>query len=238
MPQPAAKSTPEAVQLQLTLELAPEQLLAVRLRRLGFHGFRRLSLHGNRSVMVSLTPRGDLRLHRGYADAPDPVLAAIGRFLTPGVRRAVRLAARRELLDFPIPVFEEPVPPGRRRPAEPPRPGDERIMQRLVELHEILNREYFQGRLKRMSFRLSGRMRTRLGELRADLRTGEATEIAIGRRHLRRDGWEAVRETVLHEMIHQWQAESGLPLDHGSVFRRKAREVGIEARAIRRDLAG
>jgi hypothetical protein len=34
---------------------------------------------------------------------------------------------------------------------------------------------------------------------------------------------------LLHEMVHQWQAENGLPVDHGAVFRRKAQEVGVPA---------
>jgi hypothetical protein len=37
-------------------------------------------------------------------------------------------------------------------------------------------------------------------------------------------------------MVHQWQAETGAPLDHGSAFREKAREVGIRPRA-KRDVA-
>jgi hypothetical protein len=32
---------------------------------------------------------------------------------------------------------------------------------------------------------------------------------------------------MLHEMVHQWQAEMGLRVDHGPTFRRKAREVGV-----------
>jgi hypothetical protein len=36
-----------------------------------------------------------------------------------------------------------------------------------------------------------------------------------------------VEHTLLHEMVHQWQAENGLPVDHRGGFRRKAREVGI-----------
>jgi len=28
-------------------------------------------------------------------------------------------------------------------------------------------------------------------------------------------------------MVHQWQAESGLRIDHGTTFRKKAREVGV-----------
>ena len=54
----------------------------------------------------------------------------------------------------------------------------------------------------------------------------------MSRAHLRH-GWVEVERTVLHEMVHQWQAESGLPVDHGTQFRRKAREVGIEPTARR-----
>ncbi len=34
---------------------------------------------------------------------------------------------------------------------------------------------------------------------------------------------------MLHEMVHQWQAETGLRIDHGRTFRQKAREVGVIA---------
>jgi hypothetical protein len=34
-------------------------------------------------------------------------------------------------------------------------------------------------------------------------------------------------------MVHQWQAESGLRIDHGRTFRQKAREVGVLAAAKR-----
>jgi transposase len=77
-------------------------------------------------------------------------------------------------------------------------------------------------------------MRTRLGELAVDLKTGRPTEIAISRRHILRHPWAEVEHTMLHEMVHQWQAERGLPVDHGHGFRRKAREVGIEPQARRR----
>jgi hypothetical protein len=35
-------------------------------------------------------------------------------------------------------------------------------------------------------------------------------------------------------MVHQWQAETGLPVDHGPLFRAKAREVGVLPTARRR----
>jgi hypothetical protein len=105
----------------------------------------------------------------------------------------------------------------------------------LGRLHEALNQAHFDGVLQTIPIRLSGRMRTRLGELRLDRRTCRPVCIGISRRHLRRDGWIAVRETLLHEMVHQWQAETGRPVDHGTEFRRKARQVGITPRAVRPD---
>ena len=76
-------------------------------------------------------------------------------------------------------------------------------------------------------------MRSRLGELALDARDGQPKEIAISRRHVRTHGWDEVGHTMLHEMIHQWQAETGRAVDHGREFRRKARQVGVEPRARR-----
>ena len=146
---------------------------------------------------------------------------------------ATRLAARQIFLAFPA----EEHAPSQTRPAQPrtPSPRDAEVVAELVRLHGELNHRHFEGRLSRIPIELSGRMRSRLGELRLERRTGQAAAIGISRRHLKRDGWSGVRETLLHEMVHQWQAESGLPVDHRGEFRRKAREVGIVARAVRVD---
>jgi len=223
-------------QLELALQpepSSPAELLS-RFRSHGLTSLSAVALHQNRSVMVSLGSRGTLRLHRGYAWAPDEVLAAVARFLRPGLRRSDRAAARAALLAFPVERFAPSPRPVVRRP-EAPREGDERLLARLQSLHAHLNREYFEGRLTAIPIRLSGRMRRRLGELRVERATGSAEEIGIARRHLRRDGWEAVRDTLLHEMVHQWQAESAMPVDHGREFRRKARAVGVEPRAVKVD---
>ena len=210
----------------------PELLASLRL--FGLTRVERISLHRNRTVMVSLTPRGVLRLHEGYSFAPDKVLEAIARFLRRGTRRADRIRFKQTLLAFPV---EQYAPTARAlvRRAEQARPGDETILARLADLHAALNRQYFEGRLAAILIRLSSRMRSRLGELRMERGTGAAIEIALSRRHLRRDGWLAVRDTLLHEMIHQWQAESSLPVDHGRRFRDKAKAVGVEPRAVRVD---
>ena len=76
-------------------------------------------------------------------------------------------------------------------------------------------------------------MRARLGHYTAATKTGDPPEIAISRRHLRNHGWDEALHTLLHEMVHQWQDERGLAIDHGPTFRRKAREVGISPFARR-----
>jgi len=203
----------------------PTARLSARLALLGLQGCTRVVTHANRTVMVSLGVQGVLRLHRGYAFAPDAVLRAIVRFLDPRLPQSLRRMAEREFLAFPVEQHAPP-PPGMGR-RERPRPGDLLILHRLGRAHERLNWEHFEGLLGSLPIRLSGRMRTRLGELSVDLRTGRPLEIAISRRHIARHLWAEVEHTLLHEMVHQWQAETGIPVDHRAAFRRKAAQVGV-----------
>ena len=221
---PAPTASAEDGQFGLALELAPEEALPDRLFRLGLPPGTDITLTRNRTVLVSHHPRFGLRLHAGYAWAPDPVLAAIVRFLAPRVPRAERIVARRTFLIFPVDRHV----PSRIRPRRPREvPAEhETMINRLVRLHEILNARHFSSLLATLPITISDRMRSRLGEFRAD-HDGRAVEITLSGRHVRRDGWPAASETLLHEMVHQWQCETGLPLDHGATFRAKAREVGI-----------
>ena len=205
--------------------------LPARLYLLGLHGVSRVVTHTNRSVMVSIGKRRVLRIHAGYAYASDGVLRAIIRFLDPRLPRAVRRAAERELLAFPVEEYASSGAPRLRQ--ERPRPGDLLLVHRLSQAFDRFNREHFAGQLSTVPIRLSGRMRSRLGELSVDIRTGQPIEIAISRRHIARHRWSEVEHTLLHEMVHQWQAETGLPVDHGPLFREKARQVGVVAGAKR-----
>jgi len=112
--------------------------LSARLSELGLRGVSRIVTHTNRIVMVSLGARGVLRLHRGYAHAPDRVLRAIVRFLDAGLPRAERRKAEREFIDFSVERYAPPPPgpPWRERP----RPGDLLLLHRLSQAHERLNR--------------------------------------------------------------------------------------------------
>jgi SprT-like family protein len=201
-----------------------EDQLPFRLYELGLRDIDGVITHTNRTVMLSLNRR-ILRIHRGYAFAPDRVLKAIVRFLNRRVPRALRRAAEREFLQFPVEEHAPPPPgPGRRERA---RPGDLLLLHRLETLHHQLNQRHFGGTLGEIPLRLSGRMRRRLGELSVDIRTGRPIELSLSRQHIARHSWAEVEHTLLHEMVHQWQAECGLPVDHGPTFRKKAREVSV-----------
>ncbi len=204
--------------------------LETRLRRLGLRDVDRVVTHANRTVVLSLARRV-LRIHGGYAHAPDPVLAAIVRFLGRGTRRHARRTAERTFLAFPVHVHLPPAP--RRERREAPRPGDEAALARLHAAHAALNARHFAGTLRALPILLSGRMRRRLGEVTLCLESGGVLNITISRRHLRADGWAEVEHTLLHEMVHQWQAETGRLVDHGADFRRQAKAVGIAPRAVR-----
>jgi hypothetical protein len=217
-------------QLQLELDRPPasaEELLA-HLRGMGLRRIDRCVLTRNRSVMISFR-RGVLRLHRAYLDAPDDVHRAIVTFVC-GRTRRVRRDAQRIILEHPIPP--DAMRP-RREQVVRPRPADVPLMEELAKRHNHYNAMLFGGQLSRIAIRISGRMRKRLGQYIAPCAGGRSAEITISGRHIRRHGWEEALHTLLHEMVHQWQAESGMPIDHGPEFRRKAREVGIEATARR-----
>jgi hypothetical protein len=208
---------------------ADEALLVERLRGLGIDG--PVKVHENRTVLVSFADRSGLRIHRGYAYASDRTLRAVVAFVHPYTRRAKRKKAELEVTSFPVDNFVAFTPARRHRGRV--KPADRQMLARLRELHEQLNTIHFQGSLSPIAFRISDRMRTRLGELTIDPDSNESVEIGISRRHLESDDWSEIVHTVLHEMIHQWQAEQGFEIDHGEAFRRKASEVGVLPRAIR-----
>ena len=199
-------------------------VLFSRLQELGLRGVEALALMRTRTVMVSLTGR-TLRVHEGYADAPEPVLRAIVTFAMARTK-AVRSVAKDAILAHDV----ERAPAVRR--AEPAKPGDIAIIAQLREAHRGLNEQWFSGSLTPLPIRLSGRMATRLGHFDPGSRF-TPSEIVMSRTHIVKHGWREAMQTLLHEMVHQWQRETGEPLDHGSGFRAKCREVGIAAAAKR-----
>jgi hypothetical protein len=216
----------DTAQLALEFDAAPrdaDELLA-RLRGLGLKRIGQCTLTRNRNVMVSF--RGaELRVHQGYLAAPRDVHQAIVTFIE-GRTRSERRMAQRRIVSFEV---ETPRGPLRR---ERTRPEDEPVATKLTEWHRRYNAEHFGGTLMTIPVRVSRRMKSRLGHYTA-AGDGRPGEIAISFRHLRRHGWQEVLDTLVHEMIHQWQDETQRPIDHGRAFRAKAREVGITASARR-----
>ncbi len=107
------------------------------------------------------------------------------------------------------------------------------MVRKLRQFHAELNAARFGGELMPIPIRVSRRMKSRLGHYVWSGQAARDAEIVISRRHVRRNGWDEAVHTLLHEMVHQWQDERGLPVDHGRDFRRKAKAVGIVPRARR-----
>jgi hypothetical protein len=195
------------------------------LRAHGLRGVQQVVFTRNRRTMVSLAG-GVLRVHEGFAVAPPQVQAAIATFATSS-NRVKRNAAREIIVTYPVPIRS-----ATRRPATQ-HADDEPMAARLTLLHAQLNLEHFGGALDHLEIQVSRRLARRLGHYTPRSHTGGRGEIVISRRHVRRDGWPEAIHTLLHEMVHQWQDETGRPVDHGSGFRAKCRAVGIAPAATR-----
>jgi len=218
-------------QLALELDEAPPrnaEELRARLRQLGLGSQYRVRLTMNRTVVVSYSG-GELRIHNSFLGADEEVWKAIIVFVH-GRNRAVRQEARRTILEFPVARSNEP--PRRKRSPERTNPADLPFTRELSRWHAEFNRERFGATLREIPIRISRRMKSRLGHY-SPASSGCPPEIVLSRRHIRRDGWDEALHTLLHEMVHQWQDEQGLVVDHGSSFRAKARAVGITPLACR-----
>ena len=217
-------------QLLLELDEAPPsnaEELRARLQRLGLGSQYRVRLTSNRTVVVSYSG-GELRIHNSFLQANEDVWRAIITFVH-GRTRVARNAARRMILEFPV---ARPEGPRRKRAPERTHPADVPFIRELTRWHQAYNAERFSGQLRTIPIRISRRMRSRLGHY-SPAAEGCEPEIVLSRRHIRRDGWDEALHTLLHEMVHQWQDEQGLVVDHGASFRAKARAVGITPLACR-----
>jgi hypothetical protein len=218
-------------QLSLELDEPPPknaEELRTRLRRLGLGARYRVRLTTNQTVVVSYSG-GELRIHNSFLGANEEVWRAVIVFVH-GRTRVVRNEARRTILQFPVP--RPSTAPRRKRSPERTNTADLPLIRELSRWHAAYSDERFGGALRTIPIRISRRMKSRLGHY-SPASHGCEPEIVISRRHIRRDGWEEALHTLLHEMVHQWQDEQGLVVDHGSSFRAKARAVGITPLACR-----
>ena len=61
--------------------------------------------------------------------------------------------------------------------------------------------------------------------------TGAPKYIVLTEAHALSDPWPDVRSTLLHEMVHCWQAQQGRQVAHDENFRLMAERLGISGRA-------
>jgi SprT-like family len=227
-PAPNASRLPETVVVPVVTapRAAPDAAaFLVVLQHHGLRGVSQVVFTRNRRTMVSLAA-GVLRVHEGFVSAPPAVHAAIATFAT-SRNRAKRMAARDVIVAHPVPVRAP-----KRRPTTQ-HPDDAAMAARLTLLHAQLNLEHFDGVLEPLEILVSRRLKRRLGHYAIRAQNGGRGEIVISRGHVRRDGWAEAVHTLLHEMVHQWQDETGRPVDHGTGFRAKCRAVGIAPAATR-----
>lgn len=144
---------------------------------------------------------------------------------------AVVQAPRTEIAR-PAPPRPDIAAPRQKRRTSHERASDAAIIARLQVAHADYNATLFDGELTPIRMRISRRMKNRLGHYMV-AGGSQAAEIAVSLRHVERDPWDDVLHTLVHEMVHQWQDQRGMGLDHGPTFRAKAREIGISARATR-----
>ena len=216
-------------QIELPL-LASPAAFRTRLAAAGLGEDWRITITDNRQTMVSFRDHA-VRVHRVYLEAPDHVIEAIARFVL-ARRRDIRRAASRIIVAYGPAREGSSVVPIRR--VEQTHPRDEPWVKRLTALHRQLNFDVFDNALREIPIRVSRRMRRKLGHYSVATEA-DPPEIAISRWHIRHDPWAEVVHTLLHEMVHQWQDERGLPIAHDTAFRRKARAVGADPRATRND---
>lgn len=142
------------------------------------------------------------------------------------------LVPQRVEIARPAPPRPEIAAPRNKRRTSRERADDAAIIARLQEAHGEYNANLFGGELGEIRMRISRRMKNRLGHYMV-AGGGQTAEIALSLRHVERDPWDDVLHTLVHEMVHQWQDQQGMALDHGQTFRVKSQEVGISARATR-----
>ncbi len=98
----------------------------------------------------------------------------------------------------------------------------------LQLLFAMLNNEHFGGEIPAHRIRYNGRFSNLAGRI-----TYKPPLIELSPKHFE-NNIAALRDTLLHEMIHAWLHARGENAGHGAAFKRKMREVGL--RSIYHDL--
>lgn len=93
----------------------------------------------------------------------------------------------------------------------------------LQLLFAQLNNHYFEGQVPACRIRYNARFSNSAGRITYSVRP---MLIELSPKHFREHP-EALRETLLHEMIHAWLFDRDKDTGHGAAFKKKMRECGM-----------
>lgn len=226
-------SKPDEAQLRLALAWLEPDAFGRALAARGVVGIERIRYKRNRTRLISLSAdQRSLNLHECFRGAPDPVIDAIATFLiaSPGSkqqRRAVH--TMRVWSEGQAPEDGAVVFSGR------PCAGSEAQQEFILTAYQRLNDHLFEGRLPPViPIRLSNRMARRFGHVEYRRRAGarQISELALNVDLLIHGNEKHLLDTLLHEMAHveAWVLHGHR--GHGATWKRIARRVGCEVRAL------
>ena len=98
-------------------------------------------------------------------------------------------------------------------------------LELITGLYDGLNRQHFGGTLPKCRLEVSRRLVRTAGKVWPRIRL-----IRLSLPYHERYGLDELSNTILHEMIHLWLFEQGLPSGHTDRFRQKLAEVGLPDR--------
>ena len=219
--------------------LAPEER-AERARRLAdaLSSFLsedvRLTIHDNRSTMVSFRRRGPevhYRVHHMFLDSPDEVVGALAAFALPGRGTAARRRDAGQRIDEWVKRHRHRISGPRSVPLQPRGRAHD-----LKAIFDRINAEHFGGAIDARI----GWGSVRVGDRRRTVKTGVYLEEArLIRIHPSLDRPEVpefyVAFIVFHEMLHQAvpaREVNGRRVVHGREFRRRERAWPDYERAL------
>lgn len=218
---------------------APEVLHELRTR--GAQRLEAVTLKANRRRIWSLTANGSrFNLHRAFARAPHEILDDLALIAREAPRNGRRYrAAADRVARWPV-VVEAMRELATKASAAARQPGpccatsEQRAY--LEAAYREINRRRFGGRLpKLVPLRLSGRMRSRLGQMMPGRSADggvRVVEIALNADLMLAENDIIRTETLVHEMAHVADLMENGKVGHGPTWRRIALQVGCEPRAL------
>jgi hypothetical protein len=111
------------------------------------------------------------------------------------------------------------------------------VLGRFYVLFHETNDRYFAGLLPCVPITIERIARPRVkqgmvGYTVSSGSDGRPLRIVVDEAHALSGSWADVRDTMLHEVVHVWQAQRGERPHHGASFRAMSKRLGISGKAV------